>query len=54
MVRVGPDGWYPRSFLLTDIVGSVSLWERDPGLMSVAVERHDALVDGSVSAAGGS
>jgi predicted ATPase/class 3 adenylate cyclase len=52
-VRVGPDGWYPRSFLLTDIVDSVSLWERDPGLMSVAVARHDALVGSAVAAAGG-
>jgi predicted ATPase/class 3 adenylate cyclase len=52
-VRVGRDGWYPRSFLLTDIVGSVSMWEREPGQMSVAVARHDALVGGSVAAAGG-
>jgi predicted ATPase/class 3 adenylate cyclase len=52
-VRVGPDGWYPRSFLLTDVVASVSLWERDPGVMSVAVAQHDALVESAVVAAGG-
>ena len=37
-------GWYPRSFLLTDIVGSVSLWERDPDQMAQAVARHDAII----------
>lgn len=48
-----PDGWYPRSFLLTDIVGSVSLWERDADLMAEAVARHDAIIDREVVAAGG-
>jgi predicted ATPase/class 3 adenylate cyclase len=46
-------GWYPRSFLLTDIVGSVSLWELDAELMSQAVARHDAIVGREISAAGG-
>jgi hypothetical protein len=26
-------GWYPRSFVLTDIVGSVGLWEHDAELL---------------------
>jgi class 3 adenylate cyclase len=38
---------------LTDIVGSVGLWERDPSGMAVAVARHDELVAGAVSATGG-
>jgi DNA-binding SARP family transcriptional activator/class 3 adenylate cyclase len=46
-------GWYPRTFLLTDIVDSVSLWERDPAGMSQAVARHDALIQDAVVAAGG-
>jgi predicted ATPase/DNA-binding SARP family transcriptional activator len=47
------DGWYPRTFLLTDIVDSVSLWERDPAAMSQAVARHDAVILDAVGAAGG-
>jgi predicted ATPase/DNA-binding SARP family transcriptional activator/class 3 adenylate cyclase len=47
------DGWYPRTFLLTDIVDSVSLWERDPAGMSEAVARHDALLRDAVSGCGG-
>jgi class 3 adenylate cyclase len=46
-------GWYPRSFVLTDIVGSVSLWELDAELMSQAVARHDAIVGREIGAAGG-
>jgi predicted ATPase/DNA-binding SARP family transcriptional activator len=45
--------WYPRSFLLTDIVDSVSLWERDPEAMSQAVARHDRITRDAVSASGG-
>jgi predicted ATPase/DNA-binding SARP family transcriptional activator len=45
--------WYPRTFLLTDIVGSVSLWERDPESMSQAVARHDTIIRDGVSASGG-
>src|ERR687898_761050 len=37
-------GWYPRPFVLTDVVGSVSLWERDPDQMAQAVARHDAII----------
>jgi DNA-binding SARP family transcriptional activator len=45
--------WYPRTFLLTDIVDSVSLWERDPMPMSQAVARHDAIIRDAVSGSGG-
>jgi class 3 adenylate cyclase len=47
------DGWYPRSFVLTDIVDSVSLWERDTELMSMAIARHDAIIGRQVAAASG-
>jgi class 3 adenylate cyclase/tetratricopeptide (TPR) repeat protein len=52
-VPTSTDGWYPRSFVLTDIVDSVSLWERDAELMSRAVHRHDRLISREVEAAGG-
>ena len=52
-VPTSTDGWYPRSFVLTDIVDSVSLWERDAELMSRAVARHDAMISREVEAAGG-
>ncbi len=48
-----PDGWCPRTFLLTDIVESVSLWESDPAAMSQAVTRHDRLIDDAVTGSGG-
>jgi integrase len=41
VVPTDSGSWYPRSFLLTDIVGSVALWERDATGMSEAVARHD-------------
>jgi hypothetical protein len=44
------DGWYPRSFLLTDIVDSVSLWERGPDPMAQAVARHEATISREVVA----
>src|SRR5918995_7504585 len=44
VVPTGSGGWYPRSFVLTDIVGSVSLWERDPDQMAHAVACHDAII----------
>jgi predicted ATPase/class 3 adenylate cyclase len=47
---IGFGGWYPRSFVLTDIVGSVSLWERDPDRMAQAVARHDAIIGREVVA----
>jgi predicted ATPase/class 3 adenylate cyclase len=52
-VPAGSGSWYPRSFLLTDIVGSVGLWERDPSGMSAAVARHDELVAEVVADTGG-
>jgi DNA-binding SARP family transcriptional activator len=38
-----PASWYPRTFLLTDIVDSLSLWERDPNgdVTSRGPPRHD-------------
>lgn len=41
------------TFLLTDVVGSTSLWEANPAAMSVALVRHDALVIEAVEQAGG-
>lgn len=41
------------TFLLSDIVGSTSLWERDAKTMATAVARHDALMHGAVDAHGG-
>jgi predicted ATPase/DNA-binding SARP family transcriptional activator len=45
--------WYPRTFLLTDIVNSVSLWEHDSTAMSQAAARHDAIIRDAVKASGG-
>jgi predicted ATPase/class 3 adenylate cyclase len=45
--------WHPRSFVLTDIVGSVALWERDPDAMAEAVARHEDLIREAIAAAGG-
>ena len=36
------------SFLLTDIEGSVELWQRDEEAMSAALARHDALLRGLI------
>jgi predicted ATPase/DNA-binding SARP family transcriptional activator len=47
------DGWRLRTFLLTDIVDSASLWERDPAGMSKAVARHDTIIREAVVGAGG-
>jgi predicted ATPase/class 3 adenylate cyclase len=52
-VPTGSGGWFPRSFLLTDIVGSVGLWERDAESMAQAVAHHDAMIGREVAAAGG-
>lgn len=51
--RDAGDGWYPRTFLLTDIVDPVLLWERDPAAMSQAVAWHDTVIEDTVNAAGG-
>ncbi len=52
-VSTGAGGWYPCSFVLTDVVDSVSLWERDAGLMSRAMALHDAIIGREVVGAGG-
>jgi DNA-binding CsgD family transcriptional regulator len=44
---------HPRSLVLTDIVDSVSMWERDAELMAQAVARNDAIIGREVVAAGG-
>ncbi|HUP84628.1 MAG TPA: AAA family ATPase [Acidimicrobiales bacterium] len=41
------------TFLLTEIDGSASLWERDPAAMTAALERHDRLIAHAVRAHGG-
>ena len=41
------------TFLLTDIVGSTPLWERDPAAMADALARHDRIVADAVLAEGG-
>ena len=53
VVPAGSGSWYPRSFLLTDVVGSVALWERHRDGMSQGVARHDEVIAGAVAAAGG-
>ena len=37
------------TFVLTDIVGSTQLWEREPAAMGAAMSVHDAIFDASVS-----
>jgi predicted ATPase/DNA-binding SARP family transcriptional activator len=51
--RDQPEGWSPRTFLLTDIVESVSLWEHNPAAMSQAVARHDRLIEEAIAGSGG-
>jgi WD40 repeat protein/class 3 adenylate cyclase/tRNA A-37 threonylcarbamoyl transferase component Bud32 len=41
------------TFCLSDIVGSLALWERDPRAMAAALVRHDELVAGAVESHGG-
>jgi predicted ATPase/DNA-binding SARP family transcriptional activator len=53
LARSAAATWYPRTFLLTDIVDSVSLWELDPTAMSEAVARHDTIIRDAVNASGG-
>ena len=42
-----------QAILFTDVVGSTSLWERDPDWMGRVMARHDRLLGSSVAAAGG-
>jgi class 3 adenylate cyclase len=37
------------TFLLTDVEGSTTRWERHPGQMRVALARHDALIEDLVA-----
>lgn len=41
------------TFLFTDIEGSTPLWEREPGKMSLALERHHALLRAAIESNGG-
>jgi DNA-binding SARP family transcriptional activator len=41
------------TFLLTDIVGSTRIWEREPEAMGAALEQHDAILVRAVSESGG-
>lgn len=43
----------PRVFLMTDVVGSTALWELHENLMPTVLARHDEIVHGAVSDAGG-
>ena len=38
------------TFLLTDIEGSLSLWEQEPEAMKAATVRHDELLDKAIAA----
>src|SRR6266568_689416 len=42
------------TFLYTDIEGSTIRWEKSPGAMKAAVERHDELMRRAIEAHGGS
>jgi predicted ATPase/class 3 adenylate cyclase len=41
------------TFLFSDIEGSTRLWQDHPGTMPAALARHDEIVSGAVTAAGG-
>ncbi|HZQ87286.1 MAG TPA: adenylate/guanylate cyclase domain-containing protein, partial [Acidimicrobiales bacterium] len=41
------------TFLFTDIEGSTRLWDEEPEMMRVALERHDAMVRAAIRDAGG-
>jgi predicted ATPase/class 3 adenylate cyclase len=41
------------TFLFTDIEGSTQLWQRHPQAMGAVVARHEALLRGAITAAGG-
>src|SRR6478672_2120426 len=41
------------TFLLTDIEGSTTLWERAPEAMRAALQRHDAIFEATVRDHGG-
>ncbi len=41
------------TFLFTDVEGSTKLWEQDPEIMRVALERHDELLRSAIEEHGG-
>lgn len=41
------------TFLFTDVVGSVGLWERDPAQMLTCLQRHERMIIDAVEAHGG-
>src|SRR5437870_167188 len=41
------------TFLYTDIEGSTLRWEQHPVAMKAAIERHDAILQDAIEAAGG-
>src|SRR3990172_8119513 len=41
------------TFLYSDIEGSAPLWEREPGQMQAALERHHAILNACIAARGG-
>jgi predicted ATPase/class 3 adenylate cyclase len=41
------------SLLFSDIEGSTTLWERNPAEMTIALQRHDAIIREAVESAGG-
>jgi class 3 adenylate cyclase len=41
------------TFLFTDIEGSTRLWEQDPKAMSVALARHDDILQNATESRGG-
>ncbi len=41
------------SFLLTDVEGSTGLWDEHPDAMAAALQRHDEIIGGVVTSAGG-
>jgi len=47
------EGWRLKTYVLTEVVGSVALWEADSDAMSVAMARRDVLIRHEVTAAGG-
>ncbi|MGI9616505.1 MAG: winged helix-turn-helix domain-containing protein [Acidimicrobiales bacterium] len=52
---VGPTGLPSGTvtFLFTDVEGSTKLWEQDPEVMRVALERHDELLRSAIEKHGG-
>lgn len=41
------------TYLLTDVVGSTSLWDAEPETMATALARHDEVIEGAATESGG-